>query len=335
MKAYKIMAALMALAMMLTALSEEYFPENQAADNPLSQDVVVDQMYDVSEFAVTEGLPDNWVNFLLLGADTRNASQYGSTDGIMILSMNLATRQAKLTSIVRDVWVTMSGRSQRGKLSSVCAQGGPALVMRTLNECFGLNLQYYALINLSGMAEAIDLLGGLDMDVTLDELNALNQGLFDLSPHSGMEKLLEYGSDVHLNGNQAVAYARIRKLDSDYKRTERDRYLMGVLARRIQKENSGTIVGVVMKLLDCVETNMNITQLMTIAAVGLEVDMDRVPTLCVPVEGTYKSGTFNVDGGKKVWCVKADFTENSKELLKFIYGQGEEPSTDPAAGTEE
>ena len=328
MKCYKIAAALLVLALLfggcLGALAEnpeEYFSDEPEEDNLLSQDVVVDQMFDISEFAVTEGLPDNWVNLLLLGSDTRNASQYGSTDGIMILSMNLARREAKLTSIVRDIWVTMSGRSQRGKISTACAQGGPALVMRTLNECFGLNLQYYAQINLSGMAEVIDLLGGLEMDVTLDELNALNQGLFDLSPFTGMDKLLEYGSDVHLNGNQAVAYARIRKLDSDYKRTERDRKLMGAIARRLQKENSGTIVGIVMRMLECVETNMNLTQIMTIAAVGLEVDLNRVPTLCVPVEGTYESGTFDVDGGKKVWCVRADFSENSKALLKFIYGK--------------
>ncbi len=331
MKYYKITAAVLMVALLLAGCfgalaeaEEPYFSEEAGEDSPLSQDVVVDQMYDVSEFAVLEGLPDNWVNLLLLGSDTRDTSQYGNTDGIMILSMNLARREAKLTSIVRDIWVTMSGRSKSGRLSSVCAQGGPALAMRTINECFGLNIQYYALINLSGMADVIDLLGGLDVDVTLDELNALNQGLFDLSRFSGMDKLMEYGSDVHMNGNQAVAYARIRKLDSDYKRTERDRKLMGVIARRLQRENSGTIVGIVMKLLESVETNMNLTQLMTIAAVGLEVDLNKVPTLCVPVEGTYKSGTFNVDGGKKVWCVKADFNENSRELLKFIYGQGEE-----------
>ena len=331
MKAYKLMALALIFTLLLACCTgalgekaEEYFPKDEGTDDPLRQDVVVDQMYDVSDFAVLEGLPDNWVNLLLLGSDTRNPGQYGNTDGIQILSMNLATRQAKLTSIVRDVWVTMASRSKSGRLSTVCAQGGPALAMRTINECFGLNLQYYAQINLSGMAEVIDLLGGLDMDVTLEELNALNQGLFDLSPFSGMDKLLEYGSDVHMNGNQAVAYARIRKIDSDYKRTERGRRLMGTLARRLQQENSGTIVGVVMRLLECVETNMNLTQLMTIAAVGLEVDLNKVPTLCVPVEGTYQSGTFDLDGGKRVWCVKADFTENTKALLKFIYGKSQD-----------
>ena len=330
-KMKNIMAALLMLLMLanIAALAEgaeAYFPNAPKDDATADwlagagQDVVQDQMYDISEFAVTEGLPDNWVNLLLLGSDTRRANQYGNTDGIIIMSVNLARRQVKLTSIMRDMWVTMAGRSKSGKIATACAQGGPALAMRTLNECFGLNIQYYAQINLSGMAEVIDDLGGLDMDVTLEELNALNKGLFDLSPLSGMEPLMEYGSDVHLNGNQAVAYARIRNIDSDIKRMGRDRDLMQAIAKRLQQESGGTIVGVVMKLLDCVETNMNLTQLMTIAAVGLEMELSNIPALVVPVENTYRSGTFTLDG-RRVWCIRPDFPENTKQILNFIYGE--------------
>ena len=220
---------------------------------------------------------------------------------------------------MRDIWVTMDGRSKSGKLNSACAQGGPALVMRTINECFGLNLQYYALVNLSSMAEIIDLLGGLDLNVTEAEMNALNKGLFDLSPYSGMERLMEYGSDAHLNGNQATAFARIRKIDSDYKRTERQRYVLTQIAKRLQQENAGTIVGVVMKLLECVETNMNMTQLMTIAAVGLDVDLDHIAEFRVPAEDTYQSGTYTF-GKQRVWCIRPDFTTNARLLHEFIYG---------------
>lgn len=279
------------------------------------QEVVVDQAYSINDFAVTEGLPDNWVNILLLGSDVKYTNQYGRTDSMIVLSVNLATKQAKLTSFMRDIWVSMDGRSKTGKLNSACIYGGPALVMRTINECFGLNLQYYALVNLSSMAEIIDLLGGLDLNVTEAEMNALNKGLFDLSPLSGMEKLEEYGENVHLNGNQATAFARIRKIDSDYKRTERQRYVLTQIAKRLQQESAGTIVSVIMKLLSCVETNMNMTQLMTIAAAGLQMDMDSIPQFRVPADNTFQSGTF--DG---VWCIKVDFNANKQKLHKFIYG---------------
>ncbi|MBR2697674.1 MAG: LCP family protein [Clostridia bacterium] len=279
------------------------------------QDVVVDQAYTIDDFAVTEGLPDNWVNILLLGTDVKYTNQYGRTDSMIVMSVNLATKQAKLTSFMRDIWVSMDGRSKTGKLNSACLYGGPALVMRTINEHFGLNLQYYALVNLSSMAEIIDLLGGLDLDVTEKEMNALNKGLFDLSPLSGMEKLEEYGENVHLNGNQATAYARIRKIDSDYKRTERQRYVLTQIAKRLQQENAGTIVSVIMKLLSCVETNMNMTQLMTIAAAGLQMNMDNIPQFRVPADNTYQTGTY-----EGIWAIKVDFNANKQKLHKFIYG---------------
>ena len=297
--------------------SYEVTPEDEAdwLQGTIQQEAVVDQPYTVDDFAVTEGLPDNWVNILLLGTDVKYTDKYGRTDSMIVMSLNLATKEAKLTSFMRDIWVTMQDKSKEGKLNSACAIGGPQLTMRTINEKFGLNLQYYTQVNLSSMAEIIDLLSGLDLNVTEDEMKALNKGLFDLSPLSGMEKLEEYGDGVHLNGNQATAYARIRKIDSDYKRTERQRYVLTQIAKRLQNENPGTIVSVIMKLLECVETNMNMTQLMTIAACGLEMDMNTVKQFRIPAAKTYESGTY--DG---VLCIKADFDANKKKLHEFIYG---------------
>ena len=309
-----------------TALPEAYgdldlsAEEAEWMDDTVNQDVVVDQMYNVNEFAVTEGLPDNWVNILLLGTDEAYSNQYGRTDSMVIMSVNLATRRAKLTSIMRDLWVTMADRSKSGKINTACTQGGPKLAMNTINECFGLNIQYYALVNLNSMAEIIDLLGGLDLDITLADMNVINDSLTARSPLSGLERLMEYGSDVHLNGNQAIALARIRQTDSDYQSADPLRNILVRLAGRLQQEDASTIVGVVMKLLNHVETNMNITQLMTIAAVGLEINLSDIPQLHIPVEGAYTSGTITYDK-KRVWCVKADFNENTKQLHTFIYEQ--------------
>ena len=313
------MTAIACLSALAEGTQQTQIDEQQWLENTLEQPEIVDEMYTINDFAVTEGLPDNWVNILLLGTDTKyleyRQGKYGNSDSMIVLSINLATKEAKLTSFMRDLWVEIHGLSEGKKLNSACLYGGPGLTMRTINESFGLNLQYYALANLSSMAEIIDLLGGLELDVTEAEMNALNKGLFDLSPLSGMEQLLEYGSGVHVNGNQAVAYARIRKIDSDYKRTERQRYVLTTIAKRLQQEDAGTIVSVVMKLLECVETNMNFTQLMTIAGVGLQMNMDSIQQFRIPADNTYKSGTY--DG---VWAIKADLDANKKKLRKFIYG---------------
>ena len=325
----RLLSLMMALVMMVcgtnawaTELQEEVLPEDTSESHveewmadSADQEVVIDQLLTVDDYAITEGLPDEWLNILLLGTDVRDTTDYGRTDSMIVLSVNLATKEAKLTSFMRDIWVSMHGRSSKGKLNAACVYGGPELTMRTINENFGLNLRYYALVNLSCMADIIDLLGGLYLDVTEAERKALNKGLFDLSSMSGMEELEESGEQVLLNGNQAVAFARIRQIDSDYKRTERQRTVLTTIAKRLQEEDPVTIVGIITKMLEYAETNMSMTQLMTLASVGMQMDMDNIEQFRIPADNTFKSGTF--DG---VWCIKPDFSKNKQLLHEFIYG---------------
>ena len=216
---------------------------------------------------------------------------------------------------MRDTWVNIDGRDKMAKLNAASVYGGPELTMRTINECFGMNISDYVLINITGLADVIDILGGVDLDVTEDERLALNRGLFDLSSRSGMEELEQSGENVHLNGNQAVAYARIRRIDSDYQRTERQRTVLTAIASRL-KENGAAVLGMVTSLLPYVETNLDPGELITLATVGLQIDLDAVEQLRLPADGTYDSGTFN-----GVWCIKPDFEKNTGILYDFIYGE--------------
>lgn len=268
-----------------------------------------------SSAAIAEG---NWWNILLLGSDNRYdmGESYSRTDSMIILSVNLTTKQAKMTSLMRDTWVPIEGHG-KNKLNAASVFGGPELTMKTINKQFGTDISNYILINITGMADVIDVLGGLDLDVTEDERKALNRGLFDLSSQSGMEKLEESGENVHLNGNQAVAYARIRVLDSDYVRTERQRTVLMKLAQKLKEVSSAsTAVAMVNTLLPYVETNLSPTDLVALAYVGLNMDMENMDGLRLPADGTFNSGTF--DG---VWCIKPNFEKNRNILHKFIYGE--------------
>lgn len=286
----------------------------------LDEEILADEFITVEDYAETENLPDDWWNILLLGTDNRYESNtYGRTDSMIILSVNLATHEAKLTSLMRDTWVSMYGRSSKAKLNAACVYGGPELTMRTINENFGMNISDYALINITGLADVIDVLGGIDIDVTEEERVALNRGLFDLSSQSGMEELEESGENVHLNGNQAVAFARIRRIDSDYQRTERQRNVLTAIATKLQESNDAvTIIGVVTSLLPYVETNLDLSELMTLAYVGLQLDMSSIEQLRLPADGTFDSGTY--DG---VWSIRPNFSENQQILYDFIYGSDE------------
>ena len=264
----------------------------------------------------TEGLSDEWWNVLLLGCDSYTKNDYQRTDSMIIVSINAAKGQVKLTSLMRDTWIPVPGSKNHRKLTELCAVGGPELTIRAINESFGMNISDYALISMEGMAEIIDLIGGLDLDVTEEERKALNKGLFDLSPLSGMEPLEQSGEGVHLNGNQATAFARIRKIDSDYVRTERQRTVLIAIAEKIKNgASASTLLTVATTLLNYVDTNLSLTEIMTIASVGMKLDLSTVEQYRVPVDGTFDSGTFN-----GVWCIKPNFEKNTNLLHSFIYG---------------
>jgi len=314
-KMKKLLALVLALLMALCAAGTA--EDELDLSEILNGDILVDELISVEDYAVAEDLPDDWWNILLLGTDNRYDGAYGRTDSMIILSVNPASGQAKLTSLMRDTWVSIHGKGS-GKLNSACVYGGPELTMRTINETFGMNISDYALINITGLADVIDSMGGLELDVTEAERRALNKGLFDLSSQSGMEELEESGENVHLNGNQAVAFARIRQIDSDYKRTERQRYVLTAMAKKLKDSNNVvTIVGVVNALLPYVETNLDLGDLMTLAFVGLQADLAGVEQLRLPADGAFESGTFN-----GVWCIKPDLQKNKKILYDFIYGEG-------------
>ena len=235
---------------------------------------------------------------------------------MIIFSINPSTGSLKMTSLMRDTWVKVPGRSSHRKLTELCTVGGPELTVRAVNECFGMEIEKYALISMAGIAEIIDLLGGLDLDVTEEERKALNKGLFDLSSLSGMEQLEQSGEGVHLNGNQATAFARIRKIDSDYVRTERQRTVLLAMAEKIMSgASAATMLTIVTTLLEYVETNLSLTEIMTLALAGLKMDLSQVEQLRLPADGTFESGMYS-----GIWCIKPNFEKNAQILHKFIYG---------------
>lgn len=259
---------------------------------------------------------DSWMNILLLGCDSYTTNSYSRSDSMILLSVNTQTYAVKMTSFMRDTWIKVSGQKTR-KLTELCAVGGPELTIQAINENFGTDISKYMLISMDGIAEVIDLLGGLDLDITEAERKALNKGLFDLSGLSGMEKLQESGEKVHLNGNQATAYARIRKIDSDFVRVERQRIVLLAMAEKILSgADASTLMNIVTALMDYVDTNLTFMEIMTLAGMGLKMDLSNgVEEMRLPADGTYEAGTFD-----NVWCIKPNFEKNAAILKEFIYG---------------
>lgn len=259
----------------------------------------------------------DWWNILLLGTDNRDEIEgYSRTDSMIILSVNPSTSEAKLTSLMRDTWVKIDGHGS-AKLNAACVYGGPELTMKTIGQNFGVSIDDYVLINITGLADVIDILGGVEITVTEAERKAINKGLFDLSSRSGMEKLEASGENVLLNGNQAVAFARIRMIDDDYRRTERQRTVLLEIANKLKQDTSAlTLASMASSLLPYVETNLELAELITLGTVGLKMDLASVDQLRLPADGTFESGTYS-----GVWCIKPNFEKNQALLQQFIYGE--------------
>ena len=131
--------------------------------------------------------------------------------------------------------------------------------------------------------------------------------------------LMESGTNIRLTGNQALAFSRIRYLDSDYKRVDRQREVLMGMAYGLKDMGMTTAVGLIPTLLESVETNLSMSELMTLAGIALNMDLSTIEQMRLPAEGTYESGTMN-----GTWKIIADMDENAQILHDFIYTETEE-----------
>lgn len=267
--------------------------------------------------AFAEETEGEWWNILLLGGDSRSLEDYERTDTMMILSVNRENSELKMTSIMRDTWVEITS-SQSGKINAANVYGGPELAMKVVNESFGTDIENYVLINMNGLVELIDMVGGIDVEVTESERKYTNEYAQDyinsVEAYDGETQLNETGL-VHLNGLLAVAYLRNRYTDSDYGRVMRQQKVMLAVAEQAQNMDVDALMELADDFAERVATNMTDEQLKEIAMIGLVVETEDVGQYRIPADGTYESGTFS-----GTWMIRPDLERNQQLLHDFIYG---------------
>jgi LCP family protein required for cell wall assembly len=281
------------------------------------------------ELSVTQGLDEKWVNILLLGTDDRALNINGLTDSMIILSFNADARQVKMTSIMRDTWVRIHGKGEQ-RINTANRFGGPALAMRTVNECFGMNISKYVLINMIGLSAMIDELGGVEVDVMAEEQRYVN---FYLSEYRDMlvklpenertdiemaANLQSFGPQTHMTGAQATAFSRIRYIGTDYQRTVRQRMVLLSMAQKVKDAGISKLPSILPNLLACCTTNITTGEVLDLVINGLHVDLEdesSIQQYRIPVDGTYTSGTYDNE-----WSIRPDFEKNKALLKEFIYG---------------
>ncbi|MBE6776975.1 MAG: LytR family transcriptional regulator [Ruminococcaceae bacterium] len=222
------------------------------------------------------------VNIALFGLDTRDENSFkGNSDSMMILSLNTETKKIKIVSIMRDslVKIEKNGKTYYQKMNSAYASGGPELAIKTINRNFGLDISEYATVNFYGMAEIIDAVGGIDIELTKQEVSTNHKDGFNGLVKRHCKKLgidpkpyyITTAGKHHVNGIQAVAYSRIRKFvniwgtNNDFGRTDRQRFVMEQLFNKALTLDKSKYLGLAKALMPYTETSLSLSEIMGLA----------------------------------------------------------------------
>jgi polyisoprenyl-teichoic acid--peptidoglycan teichoic acid transferase len=255
------------------------------------------------------------LNILLLGLDTRNPKQFdgGRTDSIIVVTLDTVNKKIKLTSIMRDTLLAVPGHDLN-RINTVYGFCGPTVAMQTVQKYFGVKIDYYAVVNFWAVANIIDALGGVDVEVKSAELANLNRQLDEInkyntdtdSPH------VKKAGQQKLNGKQAVAYMRIRHVgDADFERTERQRKVLQAIANK--DLSLSDILGMVNMLPDNVRTNATQAQMISLANTVFGLKGKPITQLRLPMNGTYKMSRY-----KGMSILNVDFIKNAAALKTFL-----------------
>ncbi|MEG2605014.1 MAG: LCP family protein [Clostridia bacterium] len=206
-------------------------------EGALSDNAPMDEV-DMTNLEPNTALPTIVFNVLLLGVDNRSSKlQRGLSDAVIICSINMDTGSVKLTSIARDTAVIVPGFKNKNRINVAYKRGGPELSMKTVNRNFQMNVERYVVVNIHGLADIIDALGGVDMEMTSREAGRINYELRKEPMDKVKRAKVEAKDGVqHLDGMQAVTFARIRGIDSDLERTRRQRQLLETLLKQVMTD---------------------------------------------------------------------------------------------------
>lgn len=209
---------------------------------------------------------EGYTNVALFGLDSRenDLGKGNRSDTIMIASLNNDTKEVKLVSIYRDTLLELDDGSYN-KANAAYAFGGPEGAVSLINRNLDMNIEKYVTVNFNALVDVIDAVGGLDLELTHDEVVHMNNYCVETSKVTGKsyEKIEpEVEGTYHLNGVQAVSYSRIRyTAGGDFKRAERQRLVLQKIADKVQNMSVGTVNKIIDSVFPQISTNFTLAEM--------------------------------------------------------------------------
>ncbi len=243
-------------------------------------------------------------NILLMGIDTLNTEASSRSDAMILLSIDTKNGKLKLSSFLRDSYVSIPGYG-KAKLNASCVYGGPQLVCDTIESNFGIRIDDYAKIGYDMFIKIIDAVGGVTIpEIDEAEAKALAKEKFVTEP----------GFNIHVNGTQALAYCRIRKGQSDFYRTGRQREVISLVLKKLPSADPKILTETAKEIASQIECSIAKEDFISLLLKALPCMLSDIEQMHIPADDTWYNDTKNYQS-----VLILDFEKNKELLKEFIY----------------
>lgn len=279
-------------------------------DNVNMKDVTINNFSD-------ENIKD-YRNIALFGVDsqTNELGEGNRSDAMIVASINKKTKQIKLLSLYRDTYLNVERESgaELTKLTHAYAYGGPKLAVSTINQNLDLNITDYVTVNFKALADTVDLLGGVELNIQEAELSNLNDYIGNMNKiNGGNSPKLTHGGTQTLDGNQAVAYCRIRYVgNGDFRRTERQREVIAQIVKKAKTTNPITLTKIVQQVFPQTMTSLDSLDVLALSKDIFSYEIVETQGFPFNTTGTKLSGIY--------YGIPTTLESNVSQAHQFLFG---------------
>ena len=256
------------------------------------------------------------LNILLIGVDTIREETNGRSDAMILVRADPEGGEARMVSFLRDLYVPIPGVGKT-RLNAAYYYGGEQLLKETLQRNFGVEIDRTVTVHFSMLAELVDQLGGVEIDVSPRELAQLNNILNDYNDSYGLSGgQVDQAGLQRLNGKQALCYSRIRKIDSDFQRTSRQQAVIAAMLRQAQTLDRWQLFWLALQNLPKVRTDLSLGDIAQLLPLVTNAQQLELQTARVPFDGAYADETIN-----GMMVLTPNLERNRAKLHAFLNGK--------------
>ncbi|MEG1458045.1 MAG: LCP family protein [Acetivibrio sp.] len=314
-----IIASVLVVLVIGVVAAGNYFLNRINYESDQDVEIINDNSLDKSQITEIKDIvpPDsNVINVLLIGEEKMKDRTRGRSDSMMIATINQTQKTVKLTSLMRDCYVSIPEHGQ-GKMNSAYNIGGGPLLLSTIEQNFEIHLNGYARVDFDAFETIVNKLKGVEIELSEAEANYLNVKDYISKPEF---RTVKPGVQL-LNGNQALGYSRVRYVagidgeKDDFGRTNRQRTVLNAIFEKYKKKNLFELVSITNEILPYITTDLSKTEILSYVAAFVGTGTTELETFRLPLD----DGFTNVKNNQG-WVLMLNYEKNNAAFHEFIYG---------------